>query len=69
MYNASAFSQTVPLSKTKVSQILENANNTCFTVSFRTGVNAATMKEVLATKSDLTDTRGLAKELLEGEYR
>ena len=49
--------------------MLENANNTCFTVSFRTGVNAATMKEVLASKSDLTDTRCLAKELLEGEYR
>lgn len=65
MLNATAYSHTVHLSKTQVSQMLESANTACFTVQFKTQISAQTIQQKLET-TDQTNNRALAKELLEG---
>lgn len=60
MHSASAYEKIEHLSKTKLSKLLEEAGSTCFTVTFRTQVNAATMRQVLQETTE-TDNLELAK--------
>ena len=67
MLNASVYNKEVHMSKTMVSQMLESSNTACFTVQFRTQVNANTILQKLTQSSDQKDKRALAKELLSGK--
>lgn len=72
MYNAGVFSSEEKLSLTKVACILETANTACFTVSFRTKVDEALIKEKLTSvkAADLKDKnklKALSKTLIEGK--
>ena len=52
-----------------MAELLEQANTTCFTVSFTSKVDEAVVRERLAncTKNELNEGKALAKEILSGK--
>lgn len=69
MYSADIFSKEEKLSMTKVAKLLEEANSTCFTVTFTTKVDEKAVRDRLqaATAAELKEPKALAKELLVGK--
>jgi hypothetical protein len=69
MYSADIFSKEEKLPMTKVSKLLEEANSTCFTVTFTTKVDDKAVRERLAKANadELKNPKSLAKELLVGK--
>ena len=69
MHNASVFAEEEKITITRMAEILQEANTTCFTVCFSLKVDEALVKERLAkcTQAELKEGRALAKERLSGK--
>lgn len=68
MHSADVYSREVPLSRTFVSKVLEQAKNTCFTVQFRCQIDEHTIFKRLeaATPCEIKNAKVLASEILTG---
>ncbi len=69
MYSADIYSKEEKLPMTKVSKLLEEANSTCFQVTFTTKVDDKAVRDRLAkaNAAELKNPKAIAKELLLGK--
>ena len=69
MYSADIFSKEEKLPVTKIGQLLQDANTTCFSVQFTTKVDEKVVRDRLAsaTPAELKNPKALAQELLTGK--
>ena len=69
MYSANVFSKEEKISMTKASELLQEANSTCFSVQFTTKVDEKVIRDRLATvkEQELKNAKALAIELITGK--
>ncbi len=69
MYSAGIFSKEEKLPMTKLCELLEQAQTTCFTVQFKTKIDEKAVRDRLTavTAAELKNPKVLAKELLSGK--
>ena len=69
MYSAGIFSKEEKLPMTKLCELLEQAQTTCFTVQFKTKIDEKAVRDRLTavTAAELKNPKVLVKELLSGK--